>query len=143
MERRDVIKGMALAAGSAAALTAEQAAGQSPAQPAGIGVKDIAPIEPDFIVPDRFRGKTLIVTGCARGMGAAAAMRAAKEGANIVGVDWIPSQGAETIERIRAAGGKAVFVRSVRSFRPHPHAGGPLGHVLPIPYAPTPTSSTP
>ncbi len=110
MERRDVIKGIALAAGSAAALTAEQVAGQAPAQPAGIGVKDIAPIEPDFIVPDRFRGKTLIVTGCARGMGAAAAIRAAKEGANIVGVDWIPSQGAETIERIRAAGGKAVFV---------------------------------
>ncbi len=110
MERRDVIKGMALAAGSAAALAVEQAAGQAPTQPVGVGVKDIAPTEPDYFVPDRFRGKTLIVTGCARGMGAAAAMRAAKEGANIVGVDWISNQGAETIERIRAAGGKAVFV---------------------------------
>jgi NAD(P)-dependent dehydrogenase (short-subunit alcohol dehydrogenase family) len=112
MERRDVIKGMALAAGSAAALGGGSAGTSTPAaaQPRGVGVKDIQPAEPDFFIPDRFKGKTLIVTGCARGMGAAAAARAAREGANVVGVDWIQDLGAATIERIRAAGGQATFV---------------------------------
>jgi hypothetical protein len=104
MERRDVIKGMALAAGSAASLAAGQVATSSPAaaQAKGVGVKDIPPTDPDTFIPDRFRGKTLIVTGCARGMGAAAAIRAAKEGANVVGVDWIEDLGAATIDRITA-----------------------------------------
>jgi len=112
MERRDVIKGMVLAAGSAASLTAGQVATSTPAaaQAKGVGVKDIAPTDPAYFIPDRLRGKTLIVTGCARGMGAAAAMRAAKEGANIVGVDWIQDLGGATIERIKAAGGKAIFI---------------------------------
>ncbi len=112
MKRRDAIKGMALAAGSAATVTTAQVATTSPAsaQAKGIGVKDIAPTEADYFVPERFKGKTLIVTGCARGMGAAAAIRAAKEGANVVGVDWIQDLGAATIDRIRSPGGKATFV---------------------------------
>jgi NAD(P)-dependent dehydrogenase (short-subunit alcohol dehydrogenase family) len=112
MERRDVIKGMALAAGTAAALGGGQAVTTTPAaaQPRGVGIRDIPPSEPEFFIPDRFKGKTMIVTGCARGMGAAAAARAAREGANVVGVDWIQDLGANTIERIKAAGGKATFV---------------------------------
>ncbi|MGL4727260.1 MAG: SDR family NAD(P)-dependent oxidoreductase [Bosea sp. (in: a-proteobacteria)] len=112
MKRRNVIKGMALAAGSAATLTGAQVATTSPAnaQPRGVGIKDIPPTDAEYFVADRFKGKTLIVTGCARGMGAAAAIRAAKEGANIVGVDWLQDLGAATIERIKAAGGKAVFI---------------------------------
>ncbi|MCZ8275013.1 MAG: SDR family oxidoreductase [Microcystis sp. LE19-4.1E] len=112
MERRDVIKGMAFAAGSATTLAAGQVATSSPAaaQGKGVGVKDITPTDADYFVADRFKGKTLIVTGCARGMGAAAAIRAAKEGANVVGVDWISDLGAETIDKIKALGGKATFV---------------------------------
>ncbi|MGL5116383.1 MAG: SDR family NAD(P)-dependent oxidoreductase, partial [Beijerinckiaceae bacterium] len=112
MERRDVIKGMALAAGSAATLTAGQVATTTPAaaQRAGVGVKDITPPEPDYAIPGRFNGKTIVITGCARGMGEAAAIRAAKEGANIVGVDWIQDLGAAVIERIKSAGGKATFI---------------------------------
>lgn len=112
MERRDVIKGMALAAGTAATLTTAQIATTEPAvaQGRGVGIRDLTPTEPDYFFPDRFKGKTLIVTGCARGMGAAAAIRAAKEGANVVGVDWIQDLGAATIDRIRSAGGKAVFI---------------------------------
>lgn len=112
MERRDMIKGMALAAGSAATLAGGQVATSSPAaaQARGVGVQDITPTDPDSFIADRFKGKTLIITGCARGMGAAAAARAAKEGANIVGVDWIQDLGAATIERIKSSGGKAVFV---------------------------------
>jgi NAD(P)-dependent dehydrogenase (short-subunit alcohol dehydrogenase family) len=112
MKRRNVIKGMAMAAGSAAAIKAAQVATSSPAaaQMRGVGVRDITPVDPDAFIADRFRGKTLIVTGCARGMGAAAAIRAAKEGANIVGVDWIPDLGEAVIDQIRRAGGKAIFV---------------------------------
>ncbi len=43
-------------------------------------------------------------------MGAAAAIRAAREGANIVGVDWLGDLGAATVDRIKAEGGNAVFV---------------------------------
>ncbi|KPF46977.1 dehydrogenase [Rhizobium sp. AAP43] len=58
----------------------------------------------------RFAGRTFIVTGCARGMGQAAAIRLAREGANVVGVDWIKDLGEETHEAILAGGGKSVFV---------------------------------
>jgi NAD(P)-dependent dehydrogenase (short-subunit alcohol dehydrogenase family) len=112
MERRDLMKSVAvLAAAGAAATGSGKAAAQFQGKPqAGVGVKDIEPVPKDQFTPDRFKGKTILITGCARGMGEAAAIRAAREGANVVGVDWIPELGAQTIERIRAAGGKAVFV---------------------------------
>lgn len=117
MERRDVIKGMALAAGSVAAVTAGQVATSEPAaaQARGVGIKDISPLDPAYFIANRFAGKTMLVTGCARGMGAAAALRAAKEGANIVGVDWIKDQGAATIDQIKGAGGRAVFLHGAVS----------------------------
>jgi NAD(P)-dependent dehydrogenase (short-subunit alcohol dehydrogenase family) len=113
MERRDMLK---IATGSAAAIAAGQAATvsansqQTRGKPMGVGVKDIAPTPADYFISDRFKGKTLIITGCARGMGAAAAIRAAREGANIVGVDWIKDLGTATIQGIKNSGGKAVFV---------------------------------
>lgn len=111
MERRDMLKGMALAAVAASTSASESPPVSGAARPsAGVGVVDITPVDKDFHVPGRFKGKTLIVTGCARGMGAAAATRAAREGANIVGVDWIKDLGQNTIDEIVAAGGKATFV---------------------------------
>ncbi|MBX9775540.1 MAG: SDR family NAD(P)-dependent oxidoreductase [Xanthobacteraceae bacterium] len=103
---------MALAAGSAATLTAGQVAMTAPAaaQQKGIGVRDIAPTPADYFISGRFKGKTLVITGCARGMGAAAAVRAAKEGANIVGVDWIKDLGDAVITGINSSGGKATFI---------------------------------
>jgi len=106
MERRDMLRGLAIAA--AAASTSQVAAATS--AEAANGVVDIVPVDQDYAIPGRFRGKTLIVTGCARGMGAAAAKRAALEGANVVGVDWIEDLGTRTIADITAAGGKATFV---------------------------------
>lgn len=109
MERRDLMKSVALMAAAGAA--AGNAAAQFPAsKQAPVGVKDVDPLAADYYVPGRFKGKTILITGCARGMGEAAAIRAAREGANVVGVDWIADQGARTIERIQAAGGKAVFI---------------------------------
>ncbi|MEQ1824319.1 MAG: SDR family NAD(P)-dependent oxidoreductase [Pirellula sp.] len=105
-----------IATGSAVAMAAGQAATasakteQANERAKGIGTKDIAPTAAEYFISDRFKGKTLIVTGCARGMGAAAAMRAAREGANIVGVDWIQDLGAATIQGIKSSGGKATFV---------------------------------
>lgn len=71
---------------------------------------DIPPLDPAYFVPGRFNGKTMIVTGSARGMGAAAAIRAAREGANVVGVDILGDLGQSVIDAIVAEGGKAVFV---------------------------------
>jgi NAD(P)-dependent dehydrogenase (short-subunit alcohol dehydrogenase family) len=112
MERRDLLKGAALAAGAAATVATVQGVTATPAsaQTSGVGIRDIPPVDPAFFVPGRLAGRTLIVTGCARGIGAAAAIRAAREGANIVGVDWIADLGAATVDGIVAEGGKAVFV---------------------------------
>src|SRR4051812_22148873 len=61
-------------------------------------------------MPSRFAGKTALVTGCARGMGKLAAIRLAREGANVVGVDWLEDEGREVIASIASGGGKATFV---------------------------------
>lgn len=112
-DRRDLFKGlsvasaMALASGTVFAQGAQQA---PPPSKRGIGTVDIKPIDPDYYIPNRFKGKTIVITGCARGMGALAATRIAREGANVVGVDWIKDDGQATIDRIVKAGGKAVFI---------------------------------
>lgn len=114
MERRDVLKAAALTAGTAAALGGVVGGGlvtpASAQEAKGIGVVDIPPVDPAYFVPGRFAGKTMIVTGSARGMGAGAAIRAAREGANVVGVDILGDLGQSVIEAIVAEGGKAVFV---------------------------------
>jgi NAD(P)-dependent dehydrogenase (short-subunit alcohol dehydrogenase family) len=112
MERRDLLKGAALTAGVVATVGAIQGvtATEASAQTAGVGIRDIPPVDPEYFASGRLAGRTLIVTGCARGMGEAAAIRAAREGANIVGVDWLGDLGAATVDRIRASGGNAVFV---------------------------------
>lgn len=59
-----------------------------------------------------FEGKVALVTGGASGIGAAAALRFAEEGAAVVVAD-LNAEGAEAIaERIRAHGGRAVAVRT-------------------------------
>lgn len=71
--------------------------------------QNIVALSDDYFVPGRFAGKTVIVTGCARGMGRMAAIRLAREGANVVGVDWLADEGRAVIDGIRRDGGKAVF----------------------------------
>jgi NAD(P)-dependent dehydrogenase (short-subunit alcohol dehydrogenase family) len=113
MERRDVLKAAALTATTAATLGAMAGGGTTPAsaqEAKGIGLIDIPPLDPAYFVPGRFAGKTMIVTGSARGMGAGAAIRAAREGANVVGVDILGDLGQAVVDAIVAEGGKAVFV---------------------------------
>lgn len=109
MERRDMLKGMAITAAAASGGTLG-VVGPAQAQEATDGVVEIQPPNPDYFIPDRFKGKTIVITGCARGMGAGAAVRAAREGANVVGVDWIKDLGEKTIGDISASGGSATFV---------------------------------
>lgn len=64
----------------------------------------------DYFIPGRFKGKTIIVTGGARGIGKSTAVRAAKEGANVVIMDWLDADGRHVADSINKMGGKALFV---------------------------------
>jgi 3-oxoacyl-[acyl-carrier protein] reductase len=55
-------------------------------------------------------GKVAILTGSGRGIGAAAAKLFASEGASVVVCDLDPAPANETVEAIKAAGGKAMAV---------------------------------
>ena len=57
---------------------------------------------------DKLKGKSAIVTGATSGMGRAAAVLFAQEGASVVARD--EERGAALVQEIRSAGGRAVFV---------------------------------
>lgn len=111
MERRDLIKAAGTLAAAASVAGVAPAAAQVGAPAAGgNALVAITPPDPDAFIAGRFAGKTVIVTGSARGLGRGAALRLAREGANVVGVDWIRDLGEQTDADIRAAGGKSTFV---------------------------------
>ncbi len=60
---------------------------------------------------DRLRGKVALISGGARGQGAAEGKLFAQEGAKVVLVDVLEAEGLRTAEEIRAQGGEATFVR--------------------------------
>lgn len=77
---------------------------------------DIKPLDPAYFIPKRHEGRTYLITGGARGIGAASAIRLAREGANVVIVDVLAKEGAETVAQIRKEGAKAEFIKGdVRS----------------------------
>lgn len=65
---------------------------------------------PHLSATGRVAGKVVVVTGGARGIGRAVAIRLAREGASVVVADR-RDDGAEVAETIRADGGAAVFQR--------------------------------
>src|SRR5512144_3218741 len=62
----------------------------------------IPPVSPDRVVPGRFEGRVLLVTGAADGIGGATAIRAAREGARVVGGDGKVAALQVTVARINA-----------------------------------------
>jgi len=60
---------------------------------------------------DRVKGKVAIITGSASGIGEAAALLLAKEGAKVVVADIDEVKGKKVAEDIRREGGESIFVR--------------------------------
>ncbi len=60
----------------------------------------------------RLANKVAIITGSAGGMGQAAAMLFAQEGASVVVTDVVVDAGEETVKSIKSAGGTAIFVKA-------------------------------
>ena len=58
----------------------------------------------------RLEGKNAVITGAASGVGRAASLLFAREGAAVACVDIDAAMGAETAEMVRAEGGDAVFI---------------------------------
>ncbi|MCU0784987.1 MAG: SDR family oxidoreductase [Verrucomicrobia bacterium] len=71
---------------------------------------DVSPTDPDYFIPGRFKGKVILMTGAARGIGRATAIRAAREGATVVVADILLKEGLETVAAITNQGKKAIFV---------------------------------
>jgi NAD(P)-dependent dehydrogenase (short-subunit alcohol dehydrogenase family) len=60
---------------------------------------------------DRLKGKVCIITGTGSGMGRAAALLFAREGAKVVGCDINEATGRATLEAVRGAGGDMVSLQ--------------------------------
>ena len=56
-------------------------------------------------------GKVAVITGAGSGIGRAAALRLAREGASIVVADWNDDGAKETVALVEAAGSKAVAIK--------------------------------
>lgn len=76
--------------------------------------RDVHRLSKDYFIPHRFEGKTIFITGGARGIGKWTALRAVKEGANVVIMDWLKEEGQKTTDSLNNLGvkgyGKALFV---------------------------------
>jgi NAD(P)-dependent dehydrogenase (short-subunit alcohol dehydrogenase family) len=60
----------------------------------------------------RFENKVAVVSGSATGIGRAAAVQLGSEGATVVLVDLNATEAQETVRRIEAAGGRALFIKT-------------------------------
>jgi 3-oxoacyl-[acyl-carrier protein] reductase len=68
--------------------------------------------------PDYFSGKTIVITGAASGIGRAAALIFAREGANVVCADLNENGVRETAEQVNAKGSQALALKADVTKRP-------------------------
>jgi len=59
----------------------------------------------------RFQGKVVLITGAGVGIGRAAAVRFAKEGAKVAVNSLTPAHGAETLRLLQEVGGEGIYVQ--------------------------------
>jgi NAD(P)-dependent dehydrogenase (short-subunit alcohol dehydrogenase family) len=59
----------------------------------------------------RFQGKVVLITGAGVGIGRAAAVRFAKEGAKVAVNSLTPANGAETLRLVKLAGGEGIYIQ--------------------------------
>ena len=59
----------------------------------------------------QFRGKVVLITGAGVGIGRAAAVRFAKEGATVAVNSLTPAHGTETLRLLQQAGGKGIYIQ--------------------------------
>jgi NAD(P)-dependent dehydrogenase (short-subunit alcohol dehydrogenase family) len=59
----------------------------------------------------RLKDRVALITGAGMGQGRAACLTFSREGASIIALDINEQAGGETVEKIRAQGGKAVFLK--------------------------------
>jgi NAD(P)-dependent dehydrogenase (short-subunit alcohol dehydrogenase family) len=67
-------------------------------------------IGPNYFIPNRFKGRNILITGAATGIGAATAIRAAREGANVSCVDRKVKELNATVEMIQSEGSSAFAI---------------------------------
>lgn len=76
--------------------------------------RNVHRLDKDYYIPGRFVGKTIFITGGARGIGKWTAMRAVHEGANVLIMDWLDEVGKKVADSINAARkpgfGEVLFV---------------------------------
>jgi len=70
----------------------------------------LRPTNPGYFIPNRFEGKTILITGAATGIGAATALRAAREGARVAGVDKKAKELKATVSKITKEGHQAIAI---------------------------------
>lgn len=68
--------------------------------------------------PDYFRGKTILITGAASGVGRATALIFAREGANVVAADVNAEGGEALVQSIGTTNARAIFVPTDVTSRP-------------------------
>ncbi|OKL38703.1 SDR family NAD(P)-dependent oxidoreductase [Pontibacter flavimaris] len=60
----------------------------------------------------QFTGKVALVTGASSGIGMATALQYAREGARVVVSDIAEDKGGQVVDKIKAGGGEAIFVKT-------------------------------